>query len=157
MLETPDRHHPLRLSAEAYAEENRVVFVTVCTAKRRGLLATADRASLAIEALRCTCANVGMALIAYCVMPDHLHFVVGTLGEGSVPTLVMRFKGRSSRDLRESGIEGAVWERSYWDRHARKEDDLTKMVEYVLANPVRRGLCAAAEEWPYAGYLGLPW
>lgn len=43
-----------------------------------------------------------------------------------------------------------MWQRSYWDRHARQDDDVVGMVEYTLANSVCAGLTECAWEWPYS-------
>lgn len=70
--------------------------------------------------------------------------------------LLARFKGRSSYELHRLGVSGEIWERSFWDRHARKDEDVAAMIDYVLDNPVRKGLCQLCEEWPYSLFRGYP-
>lgn len=47
--------------------------------------------------------------------------------------------------MRAAGL-GRIWERSFWDRHARTQADMTAPVSYVMHNPVRRGLCSGPEK-----------
>ena len=56
-----------------------------------------------------------------------------------------RFKGGAARR-----VGGPLWQRSYWDRHARESDDAVAMMLYTLENPVRRGLCKEWTDWPWS-------
>jgi len=149
-----DRRHPHRLTNDAYLEPNRVVFVTVCTKRRQPILAPDERAVIVIDCLRNTFAA---DLVAYCVMPDHVHAVVVTDGQTALPKLVGLFKGRAALALGRVGAEKPIWGKSLWDRHARGEDDVPKMIDYVLNNPVRKELCGSRDEWPYGQFGGFPW
>jgi hypothetical protein len=51
-----------------------------------------------------------------------------------------------------------IWQRSFWDTQLRRGDRYEDKWEYVRNNPVRHGLVARAEDWPYAGEINvLPW
>ena len=153
----PDRHHPCRLSAEAYGEPNRVVFITTCTKSRRSLL-TDESWAATVTSLARDCAEAcNLHLVAYCVMPDHVHLVVATKPDSAVTEYVRRLKGRVAKELHEKGVTGEVWEKSYWDRHARHWENARAMIEYVLHNPVRKGLSDTASKWPFSAFLGFPW
>jgi len=104
-----------------------------------------------LAALRSTAGRHHVRVHAYCLMPSHLH-VVCSGGPGCDLALwVRRFKSAASRRAGRP-----LWQRSYWDRHARESDDAVAMMLYTLENPVRRGLCAAWEDWPWswAEWLG---
>ncbi|MEN6641317.1 MAG: transposase [Armatimonadia bacterium] len=149
-----NRRHPRRLAPEVYAQADQIVFVTICTKGRAKTFADYEVAECLSELIRL---QFGEYLIAFCVMPNHVHVVLATNPEIDVMTQVTRLKGRATHDLHALGVEGEIWERSCWDRHAREEDNVWEMVEYVLDNPVRWGLVEKTEEWPHAGYYGLPW
>ena len=96
-------------------------------------------------------------IIAYCIMPDHLHIVACNGREGEdIRDFVKGLKLTTSRLFREAGVEPLYWQRSYWDKHARRCGDLAAQVEYVLMNPVTKGLCADPEDWPYSEFRGWP-
>ncbi len=98
-----------------------------------------------------------MVMHAYCFMPTHLHLVCAVADEGSdFLRFLRRFKGESSRRLHREGFRAFEWQRSYWDRYARAEDDVRARIYYTLANPVRKGLCDKWEDWPWSRYCGWP-
>ena len=85
------------------------------------------------------------------VMPDHLHFIAhiclnaggGGLGQTALPHVVAQFKRLLSR---RSGLR---FQRDFWDTRLRDDAHYAEKFRYVCNNPVRRGLCAAAREWPH--------
>jgi hypothetical protein len=46
-----------------------------------------------------------------------------------------------------------VWQRDIWDTQIRDLDHYTEKLSYMRMNPVRRGLAATPDAWPYAGKL----
>lgn len=44
---------------------------------------------------------------------------------------------------------GSVWQPESYDYIVRDEDDLYRIIEYVMMNPVKAGLVEAWEEWEY--------
>ena len=85
------------------------------------------------------------------VMPDHLHFIAhiclnaggGGLGQTALPHVVAQFKRLLSRRY------GLRFQRDFWDTRLRDDAHYAEKFRYVCNNPVRRGLCAAAREWPH--------
>lgn len=119
------------------------MFITVCAADTVRLTEPEVFEAL-LRAMRRVGKQRSVRVHAYCVMPDHLHAVISAMGDGGDMGGWLRFaKRETARGLELPGM----WLRSYWDRHARAENDLTAMVEYALANPVRKGLCERWSEW----------
>ena len=48
-----------------------------------------------------------------------------------------------------------VWQREFFDHVLRSEESYREKWEYVRQNPVRAGLAARAEEWPFQGEIHL--
>ena len=48
-----------------------------------------------------------------------------------------------------------LWQRDCWDRQLRTGESYTQKWEYVRNNPVRKGLVANADDWPYQGELNV--
>ena len=96
---------------------------------------------------------------AIVVLPDHLHAVL-TLPPGEVDyTARWRLiKARFSRsqpillsrsgDVRRQGR--GIWQRRFRERHLRDRDDYAAHLRYCWQDPVRHGLAARAEDWPYS-------
>ena len=93
----------------------------------------------------------GIAVGRYVIMPDHIHlFVRGPIGFN------LRQWGRMlKRALGTSAPTqaGSFWQRGFFDHLLRNGESYAQKWEYVRMNPVRAGLVAAPEDWPYQGEL----
>jgi len=97
----------------------------------------------------------GVRLHGYCVMPDHVHIVCSIESEKSdFQAFVRTFKRETSRRAHRLGCASFAWQRDYWDRFIRVEEDVVEIIKYVLANPVRKGLCERPEDWPWSEFIG---
>ena len=151
------RLHPRRLDDGAYRRLWAPVFFTLTTARKRAFLVSSGTPALVVEALDWNADPRGTHVIAYCVMPDHVHVIACNGREGEdLRHFAKGVKLTSSRLFREAFIEPPFWQRRYWDKHARACDDLGAQIEYVLMNPCRAGLCERPEDWPYSEHRGLP-
>ena len=86
-------------------------------------------------------------------MPDHVHLLMSPSSTASIVDFVRDFKSRSTRLAWQYGYKGAIWQTSYHDRFLRKDDDVQVAVEYILNNPVRRGIVAEWRQYPFCGSL----
>ncbi|MBP5225760.1 MAG: hypothetical protein J6336_00070, partial [Kiritimatiellae bacterium] len=88
----------------------------------------------------------GLAL--FLVMPDHLHFIVqipsGGRGATALPRVIANFKHLLSARY------GIRFQRDFFDTRLRDDAHFAEKCEYVLGNPVRKGLCVTPEEWPHS-------
>jgi putative transposase len=93
----------------------------------------------------------GYIVIAYCVMPNHLHLLVE--GDDDCRPLADFVK----RAKQYSGYYGkkiigeAVWQTGYFERVLRENEDTRTVVAYILDNPVRWGLVENARDYPLSG------
>lgn len=51
---------------------------------------------------------------------------------------------------RALGRSGPFWQHESYDRVVRNEEELTRIRNYVLSNPVKAGLVEAAGDWPWS-------
>lgn len=96
--------------------------------------------------------------VAIVILPDHLH-CVWTLPQGDqdFPTRWRLLKSQFTRRLPNAGTgrrkgERGVWQRRYWEHAIRDDDDLEKHVNYIHGNPVKHGLVADQDDWPYSSW-----
>lgn len=94
-------------------------------------------------------------LFAWCIMPNHVHVLIEPAY--SLPRIVQGWKSYSTRWMLENnerlglGVPGrSLWMRDYWDRFIRDERHLETAIHYIHQNPVKAGLCQAAEEWRWS-------
>ena len=83
-------------------------------------------------------------------MPDHLHWLFQLRPRQSLSSVVRRVKGRSSyRVNRSRHSSGAIWQTGFHDRALRAEESLETLGNYVIHNPVRAGLVAVVDDYPF--------
>ncbi len=91
-------------------------------------------------------------LALFLVMPDHLHFIAqfpstcGHVGRVTLPmvSIIQQFKSYLVRTF------GLRFQRDFFDTRLRDDAHFAEEYDYILGNPVRKGLCAAPANWPYS-------
>jgi len=94
-------------------------------------------------------------LMAWCIMPNHVHVLIHPYV--SLSKIWQSWKSYTGRWAMARnaelglGVPGAAfWMRECWDRYIRDESHLRQVMAYIHENPVKAGLCAAAEDWPWS-------
>lgn len=88
---------------------------------------------------------------AWCVMSNHVHVVAQQSDGWPLASIVHSWKSFTANKINEiHGRKGAVWQRNYYDRYMRDNDQLMGAIHYVEQNPVKAGLVATAAEWPWS-------
>jgi putative transposase len=134
------------------------VFFTVTLADRSSRLLV-DQVDALREAVRATMAERPFRIDAWVVLPEHLH-ALWTLREGDADYSVRwrLIKTRLSRGLpvgplrasHEARKERGIWQRRFWERHIRDENDFRTHIRYCWFNPLKHGLVERPEDWPYS-------
>ena len=84
-------------------------------------------------------------------MPDHLHLLVEGLSDAaSLRSFVSLAKQHSAFSNRHR-VRPRLWQKGYFERILREDDDPFNVARYVVQNPVRAGLVRSATEYPYTG------
>lgn len=154
--ETPDRRKNIRLCSENYFGQ-RTYFITICCEKRHRFFADSARCARLIEHLRAISTNQYFLVHAYCVMPDHFHVLVEGQNAGSnLLEFVRLLKQRTSfEEKKNSGTQ--LWQRYFYDHILRPKNSADVIAWYIWLNPVRKGLCAEPEDYPFSGSFTLEW
>jgi REP-associated tyrosine transposase len=84
-------------------------------------------------------------LITVTVMPDHVHLLLMPYEDFSLPRIMQRIKSVSAHRIGQ----GVLWQREYFDRILRSDEDVQKKAEYISENPVRAGLVQSADDYPW--------
>jgi REP element-mobilizing transposase RayT len=80
-------------------------------------------------------------LLAWCVMPNHVHVVVRLFPGQELARVVKAWKTFSAKAANHAlGRKGRFWQREYYDRLIRNGDELSRAIQYVLENPGKAGL-----------------
>ena len=128
-------------------------FVTFCTHGRTPLLAT-DGVHLAFVDFAKRGDSHGVYVGRYVLMPDHAHLFV-SIAEGTTTLSgwMKSLKNSLSKVFRQQGHPAPHWQKGFFDHLMRSADAYSEKWEYVRANPVRAGLVATPDAWPYQGAI----
>ncbi|HEY2586384.1 MAG TPA: helicase C-terminal domain-containing protein [Tepidisphaeraceae bacterium] len=87
-------------------------------------------------------------LLAWCVMPNHVHVVVQPAPGFELPQILQSWKRHiAQRANKLLGREGEFWQAEYYDHLVRDEDDLHHAIAYAWKNPESAGLT----DWNWRG------
>lgn len=89
-------------------------------------------------------------LIAWCIMPNHVHALIETREGFPLDGVIHSWKSFTAKEINKAlARDGAVWQPDYYDRFIRDGKHLEATVSYIEDNPVKAGLVQAPEEWVY--------
>ena len=109
-------------------------------------------------------------LHGYVCMPDHLHLLIWPQHPGDVDAIMRDFKGFTARRIVHQAqveedaallaqfsngstrSEHQVWQASFWEQDVFSPEYMREKLVYLHRNPVRAGLVAQPEEYPYSSY-----
>ena len=117
-------------------------FLTVCADDRTGspLLSQADAILNAAQFYH----EHGIWFVRLgLVMPDHVHLLVRPAVDRRLSDTVGRWKSYLNR------AAGITWQRNFFDHRIRNDEEEAEKWEYIRLNPVRKGLVADPDAWPY--------
>ena len=124
-----------------------VLYVTVCVAGRRKILASPEVQAVFVDSWR-----VATHWLAgrYVIMPNHVHFFC-VPGVGDHPP-VLRWVGYWKRlGGKRCPALGGVCQAECGDTQMRSHEHYEEKLSYMHNNPVRAGLVNLGEEWPFQG------
>lgn len=162
MLTMLPKRKQIRLKGYDYSQ-NGYYFVTICTQDKGNVLGgiQEDNMKLSqigsmVEEWWLELANKypNIKLYEYILMPNHIHGIIEieTVGAGfprpkielgrenRAPTLgnmIAYFKYQSTKDCRSLGYMkfDKLWQRNYFERVVRSEQELSNIREYIVENP----------------------
>jgi len=130
-----------------------IYFVTICTRDKRIVFNDSEIVNENIKLLTQFCDKYYFDVIVYCYMPDHVHLLVVSQQENAnLVVFIKEYKQMSGYRYKQR-VGSSLWQKSYYDHILRKEEISEKVVQYILENPVRRGLVDDFTKYPYSGSL----
>jgi putative transposase len=88
------------------------------------------------------------------MMPDHVHLMLNPSGQGeTVGQIVGELKRKQYFHVRDAHGVHVRFQKQFWDhvvgRSADPEEEFNAIVWYIRHNPVRAGLSATPEDYPF--------
>jgi putative transposase len=93
-----------------------------------------------------------LRIVAFVVMPNHLHLVVQQGDHPLVRFMHPLLCSIAARVKTKYQVEGHVFERRYWSYPCSIADYLTSCIEYVHRNPVAAMLCEHSRDYKWSSY-----
>ena len=110
--------------------------------------------SFLLRLLKMYALKLDVAVIAYCLMPNHYHLLVrqeGATAARLLPQYV--FNSYAKAFNRRYGRSGTLFEGPFKAIHIDRQEHLIHLCRYMHGNPVKDGMVATPEQWPYSNYL----
>ncbi len=159
-----------------YDHDERARFVTFCTHRHIPLLTNAAFRAIVAEAISTVKTQSTFTLLAYVIMPEHVHLVIVPAENTKVGPTIGEIKRVSAMEIHKlipeqdsdllkrltvvrNGVRRfALWQRRCYDHNCRSEVSVWEMVKYCHHNPVARKLVPNPEDWRWSScrwYKGL--
>jgi putative transposase len=138
-----------------------IYFLTLNTYQRQKLFFKPETSSMLLDSVQHVRKYHPFDIIAYCVLPDHAHFLWKMLEDDwNYSMRIGLIKGHFSKkyisqyreefprtESQRSRREVTVWQRRFWEHFIRDEEDLARHIEYIHYNPVKHGWVNRVREW----------
>ncbi len=145
---TAHGHHALRKCRVSIA--NGIYLVTATTLDRQKFFLNFDAACSAARCLEDAKWLGDAKMLAWVLMPNHLHGLLQLGERDDLSAVVRRIKSASAQQVnRVLSKTGAVWASAFHDHALRDEDDLQNVARYMVANPLRAGLVTRIGDYPF--------
>jgi REP element-mobilizing transposase RayT len=90
-------------------------------------------------------------LHAWVIMPNHTHILYTPLPGWDLSQIVHSWKSYTAHKINKLlGRSGKLWQDEAFDRYIRDARHFDNALAYVENNPVKAGLCAKPEDWPWS-------
>jgi REP element-mobilizing transposase RayT len=137
-----------RLRIGRWSVPGQVYLITAVCWQRHTVFAEFLSAREVVNALRDV--EPSASTLCFVVMPDHLHWLMKLEPQAELSATVRLVKNLTTRRIRiRLGGTAPIWQRGFYDRQMRREEDLAAMARYVVANPVRAGLVRSVREYSF--------
>ena len=131
-------------------------FVTFSCYHRLPLLAQMNMQDAFLVALEQSRKRFAMRVYGYVVMPEHVHLLVSEPAGKTLSRFIQVLKTKVSIRAKELGKRTTggppFWQARYFDHNVRNSVGFTTQLRYIHRNPVKRGLCAKPEAWPWSSF-----
>ena len=145
-------NNPGHLKGFSYVGRHRYS-LTFCTNERRRVFTDGAVVDRTVRQLVRAASEQRFSVIAYCFMPDHLHLLAeGASNDSDGKRFIKSFKQYSGYYYSQERHE-TLWQRNGFEHVLRDDETTMEVVRYILANPVRAGLAARVEDYPFVGSL----
>ena len=159
----------MRNPLKRYYGRGNLHFVTFSCYRRRQLLGNARARDRFVKILDQVRSKQDFLLLGFVVMPEHVHLLVSEPAGGNPSVAMQVLEQQVSRSLRKKRKrvperrlrlkfaeaqteERHFWQRRFYDFNVWSEKKFKEKLNYMHANPVKRGLVLHPKDWPWSSW-----
>ena len=92
-------------------------------------------------------------IIAYCIMPTHIHLVLCELKETGISGFMRKLLDSYTRYFNiKNSRKGPLWQGRFKSILIKTDEQLLHLTRYIHLNPTSDGLVDRPEDWEYSSY-----
>ena len=141
-------------SITRHYETNIAYFVSSVTLNRKHIFIDEKTIALLLLTIEYFKINLDYKIFAYCILPEHFHFIVQPFGKRYNLSYIMQMiKGSFSRRFNKIfDSNGQIWQKRFYDEGIRNESMLFQKIEYIHNNPIKHKLVTDRNQYLYSSY-----
>lgn len=152
-------------------------FITASTYRRAALFLSPRFCGEFVGSLQEVRGELDFRLLGWVLMPDHFHLLIWPEPAGATSKIVQQLKQRAAARILEilrqnrshrwcaqmlallrlpstvhDHLDYRLWQRRFYPFGIYTEKKRLEKLNYMHANPVKRGLVASPEQWPWSSF-----
>jgi putative transposase len=135
-----------------FHESRQVHFLTFSCYHRRPHFLNAEACATFVSALERVRQHYRLCVYGYVIMPEHVHLLMNEPGHSNLAQAMKSLKQGVARRLALRTAD-SFWQARYYDFNVWSERKFIEKLRYIHRNPVKRGLVARPEDWPWSSFL----
>jgi putative transposase len=126
-------------------------FLTFSCYRRQAKFASTKGCTIFVSALERVRQSYWLCVYGHVIMPEHVHLL---MNEPQRSTLAQALKSLKQGVARRLALraEEPFWQERYYDFNVWSGRKFREKLRYLHRNPVRRGLVAKPEDWPWSSF-----
>lgn len=97
--------------------------------------------------------NPLVEVVAYCIMPTHIHLLLKQAAEDGITKFMSKILNSYSKSFNVShGRTGPLWSSRFKNVLVRSDEQLLHLTRYIHLNPTSAGLVNKPEDWVFSSY-----
>ncbi len=129
---------------------HQIYLITVVTNSRAKIFTSHEMAAVAARCFYDATIVLHAETLAFVVMPDHIHWLMQLRETALLSETIRRYKAKVSLLLGRR-----IWQQGFHDHALRAEENVAGIARYLVANPLRSGLCKKIGDYPYWNAIWL--
>ena len=122
--------------------------------QNRQLTTLVDNVDLLRESVREVKLKLPFEIIAWVVLPDHMHAIWRLPELDNDYSLRWKLiKTNFTKTLKaRTNVQNKTWQNRFWEHEIRTNRDLQTHINYCYLNPVKHGYVQSTQDWPYSSF-----